>query len=80
MKLFPRVLALRDAAQALEVSREYVRRLAVAGRLRFQKTSAGKIFLASDVAAFKRHRERQAKTDTRIRLKDRGRVRAPSSR
>jgi excisionase family DNA binding protein len=69
MKPFPKVLALRDAAEALGVSREYVRRLAVAGKLRFQETSAGKIFLASDVAVFKKHREQRARTDTRIRLR-----------
>lgn len=78
MRPFPRVLALHDVARELGLSRQYVGRLARAGKLRFQETSAGKIFLASDVTAFKRRRGRQARTDTRIRLKGAARGRRPA--
>jgi hypothetical protein len=42
---------------------EFIRR----GKLRHQETLAGKIFLESDVMAFKRDRQRRAKKDPRIK-------------
>ena len=65
-----KVMGALDVAQYLGVSRQYVDRLVRAGKLKYQKTSAGPIFLESDVATFRRYRLRQAKRDPRIRIKN----------
>lgn len=64
---FPRVLASGDVARLLDVSYQYVDRLAKEGRLQFQQTSSGRIFLEEDVLDFKREREKRAKSDPRIK-------------
>lgn len=67
MKKLPKVMAIGDVAEMLNVSRQYINRLVKEGRLSCQQTSAGKIFLESDVLAFKKDREKRAKKDPRIK-------------
>ena len=63
----PKVMAAGDVAECLGVTYQYIDKLTQAGRLPFQQTSSGKIFLEDDVLAFKREREKKAKTDRRIK-------------
>lgn len=65
----PKVLAAGDVVKCLGVTYQYIDRLAQEGRLPFQQTSSGKIFLEDDVLAFKRERDKKAKTDSRIKRK-----------
>jgi len=65
----PKVLASGDVVRILKVSYQYVERLAKEGRLAFQQTSSGRIFLEKDVMAFKKQRAKKAKTDPRIKQK-----------
>ncbi len=58
-----------DVAEYLGVSRQYVDKLVKEAKLPFQETSAGMIFMESDVLAYKKKRMEKAKSDTRIRLK-----------
>ena len=58
-----------DVAEYLGVSRQYVNRLVQEKKIPFQETSAGTIFLESDVSTYKKARVKKAKSDTRIRLK-----------
>lgn len=58
---FPDIMGMGDVAAYLRVSRQYVDRLARAGKLRYKDTSTGKVFLRSDVAAFQEERKRKAK-------------------
>jgi len=67
----PKVMARTDVAEYLGVSRQYVDRLVKEGKLPSQETSAGTIFMESDVIAYKKERLQKAKTDTRIKLKKR---------
>ncbi len=60
-------MGIGDVAEMLNVSRQYINRLVKEGRLRCQKTSAGKIFSEGDILAFKRDREKRAKKDHRIK-------------
>ncbi|HLC66716.1 MAG TPA: helix-turn-helix domain-containing protein [Candidatus Nanoarchaeia archaeon] len=64
-------MARTDVAEYLGVSRQYVDRLVKEGKLPSQETSAGTIFMESDVIAYKKERLQKAKTDTRIKLKKR---------
>lgn len=65
----PKVMGRLDVAEYLEVSRQYVNKLVKEKRIPFQETSAGTIFLESDVLTYKKQRLKKAKSDTRIRLK-----------
>ena len=49
---FPKVLGMGDVAEMLGVSRQYVDKLIDQGKLRYQKTSTGKVFLARDVEEY----------------------------
>jgi predicted site-specific integrase-resolvase len=49
---FPDIMGMGDVVKYLRVSRQYVDRLARAGKLRCKDTSTGKVFLKSDVVAF----------------------------
>lgn len=64
-----KVMGRTDVAEYLGVSRQYVDRLVKEEKLPFQETSAGMIFMESDVLAYKKERMEKAKSDTRIRLK-----------
>jgi predicted site-specific integrase-resolvase len=65
----PKILAAGDVADLLGVSYQYIDKLSREGRLAFQMTSSGKVFLEEDVLAFQREREKKAKTDQRIKRK-----------
>lgn len=62
-----KLLAAGDVAKLLNVTYQYIDKLTQDGRLAYQQTSSGKIFLEEDVMAFKRERDRKAKTDRRIK-------------
>jgi predicted site-specific integrase-resolvase len=62
-----KLLAAGDVAQLLGVSYQYIDKIAKAGKIPFQQTSSGKIFLEKDVMQFKRDRDRKAKKDPRIK-------------
>ncbi|MBI3332215.1 excisionase family DNA-binding protein [Candidatus Peregrinibacteria bacterium] len=66
-----KVLAAGDVAKLLGVSYQYIDKLAQEGKLPFQQTSSGRIFLEEDVMAFKRKRDQKAKRDPRIKLRRR---------
>lgn len=65
----PKIMAAGDVADLLGVSYQYIDKLAKEGRLPYQQTSSGKIFLERDVLKFKRERDRKAKNDPRIKKK-----------
>ena len=74
MEQFPKILSMGDVIRILGVSRsrieEFIRVLHLAadpGQLRCQDTTAGKVFLESDVMAFKADRQKRAKKDPRIK-------------
>lgn len=62
-----KILAAGDVATILNVSYQYIDKLAKEGRLLFQQTSSGKIFYEKDVMKFKRERDKKAKKDPRIK-------------
>ena len=51
MAEFPEIMGMLDAQEHFGVSRQYLDRLVRAGKLRHRKTSAGIIFLKSDLEA-----------------------------
>jgi excisionase family DNA binding protein len=51
-KDFPKVLGMGDVAEMLGVSRQYVDKLIEQGKLRYQMTSTGKVFLEEDVKKY----------------------------
>lgn len=53
---FSDIMGVGDVVKLLRVSRQYVDRLARAGKLRCKDTSTGKVFLRSDVVAFQEKR------------------------
>ena len=53
---FPDIMGVGDVVKYLRVSRQYVDRLARAGKLRCKDTSTGKVFLRSDVVTFQEAR------------------------
>lgn len=67
MNNFPKVLSIGDVARILGISRPRVNELIKKGKLRFQDTAAGKIFLEADVAEFNKERQKRAKKDPRIK-------------
>lgn len=54
---FPDIMGVGDVVKYLRVSRQYIDRLARAGKLRFKDTSTGKVFLRSDVEKFQEARK-----------------------
>jgi hypothetical protein len=64
-----RILSAGDVRKLLKVTYQYIDKLTQEGRLSFQQTSAGKIFLEEDVLMFKRERDMKAKTDRRMKRK-----------
>lgn len=71
MAKMPKVLAAGDVAKLLRVSYQYIDRLAESGKLPYQQTSSGRIFLEEDVLAFMQERARKAKSDKRVMRKKR---------
>jgi predicted site-specific integrase-resolvase len=69
MTKFPKLMASGDVRQCLGVSYQYIDKLVDEGKLRCQRTSSGRIFLAEDVMKFKRERMKRAKNDPRIKLR-----------
>lgn len=65
----PKLMAAGDVAQLLGITYQYIDKLTQEGRLPFQQTSSGKIFLEEDVLAFKKERDEKAKKDSRIKRK-----------
>lgn len=64
-----RILSAGDVRKILGVTYQYIDKLTQENRLPFQQTSSGKIFMESDVMAFKKERDRKAKSDRRIKRK-----------
>ena len=62
-------MAAGDVAELLGVSYQYIEKLAKQGKLPFQATSSGRIFLEEDVLKLKQEREKKAKNDPRIKLR-----------
>lgn len=56
MEHFPKVISIGDVTKLLGVSRQRVYEFIRQDKLHPQDTSAGKIFLESEVAAFKKDR------------------------
>ncbi|MDB4977925.1 MAG: hypothetical protein JWM56_111 [Candidatus Peribacteria bacterium] len=56
---FPKLMGMGDVTKALGVTRQYIDYLVETGRLRCQRISTGKVFLASDIDAFKKERLRK---------------------
>jgi hypothetical protein len=54
---FPDIMGVGDVERYLKVSRQYIDRIARAGKLRYKNTSTGKVFLRSDVVAFQEARK-----------------------
>lgn len=67
----PKIMGRLDVAKFLNVSQQYVSKLIQEEKIPFQKTSAGIVFLESDVSEYRRERLQRAKSDTRIRVKKR---------
>ena len=62
MEHLPQLMSIGDVQNALNVSRQRIYEFIRKGKLHPQDTAAGKIFLASEVATFKREREQRAKS------------------
>lgn len=56
-----------DVMRILGVSRPRINELVRREKLRYQDTAAGKVFLENEVLAYKKEREKRAKTDPRIK-------------
>ena len=56
-----------DVMTVLGISRPRINELIRKQQLHYQETAAGKVFLASEVSALKKEREKRAKTDPRIK-------------
>lgn len=67
MNHFPKVLSIGEVQRILGVSRSRVEQFIDQGKLQYQDTLAGKIFLEGDVLALKKDRQKRAKKDPRIR-------------
>ncbi|OGJ56462.1 hypothetical protein A3D88_03745 [Candidatus Peribacteria bacterium RIFCSPHIGHO2_02_FULL_52_16] len=67
MEQFPKILSMGDVIRILGVSRSRIEEFIRKGQLRCQDTTAGKVFLESDVMAFKADRQKRAKKDPRIK-------------
>lgn len=60
MQEFPEIMGMMDAKAHFGVSRQYLDRLVRAGKLRHRKTSAGIIFLKSDLEALHLRKRKEA--------------------
>lgn len=66
---FPDIMGMAEVAKYLRVSRQYVDRLARAGKIRYKLASARMVFLRSDVIAFQEERMRRLKRPKKRRPK-----------
>lgn len=62
-----KLMSAGDVTKCLDVSYQYIDKLVEQGRLPYQQTSSGRIFLEADVLAFKKERDMKAKTDSRVK-------------
>lgn len=67
MEPFPKVLSIGEVQHNLGISRSRVEHFVKSGKLRYQDTLAGKIFLLSDVLTLKKERQKRARLDPRIK-------------
>ena len=67
MKDFPEVMGRKDVAAFLKVTTQYVDHLVRVEKLRSRQTSAGLIFLKSDVEALQAQRGTKAKATRRAK-------------
>ena len=67
MQQLPKLMSMKDVIGALGVSRQRIYEFIGQGKLHPETTAAGKIFLESEVLAFKKMRESSAKNNPRIK-------------
>lgn len=65
METFPKLMGMGDVTRSLGVTRQYVDYLVENDKLRCQRISTGKVFLESDVLAFKKERDQKRKAKRR---------------
>lgn len=63
-----KLLGIKDASDLTGLSKQYIHQLCDEGKLRFENTSSGKIFLEEDILKFQKERKDKAKNDPRIKL------------
>lgn len=61
MQQLPKLMSMKDVEGALGVSRQRIYAFIEQGKLHPETTAAGKIFLESEVLAFKKEREPRVK-------------------
>ena len=66
---FPQIMGMAEVAEYMGVSRQYVDRIARAGKLRYKLASARMVFLKNDVAAFQEARMRKMRQPKKRRSK-----------
>jgi predicted site-specific integrase-resolvase len=66
---FPEIMGVGDVVKYLRVSRQYIDRLARAGKLRYKDTSTGKVFLRSDIESFQETRRQKLRQPKKRRTK-----------
>lgn len=59
MDTFPKLMGMGDVTRTLGVTRQYIDYLVETGRLRCQRISTGKVFLESDILAFRKDRDQK---------------------
>lgn len=67
MQHLPKLMSMKDVQAALGVSRQRIYFFIEQDRLHPEDTAAGKIFLESEVLAFKKEREGKSKSNSRIK-------------
>ena len=65
METFPKLMGMGDVTRSLGITRQYVDYLVENDKLRCQRISTGKVFLESDVLAFKKERDQKRKAKRR---------------
>jgi predicted DNA-binding transcriptional regulator AlpA len=63
-----KLLAIKDVCRITGLSRQYVDQLCREKKLRFELTTAGRIFLEKDILEFQKKRLEKAKYDPRIKI------------
>ena len=66
---FPEIMGIAEVAKYLRVSRQYIDRVARAGKLRYKLASARMVFLKSDVVTFQEARMRKNRQPKKRRPK-----------